>query len=63
MNTADWHKWFAYYPVYTPEYGTVWLRTVIRKSIPSGYVDHNANKSWAQQVSESMTGCWHRIPD
>lgn len=26
-----WHRWFAWFPIYVPKYGLVWLQYVERK--------------------------------
>lgn len=61
-NKAEWHTWFAWHPVYSIEVGWVWLMMVDRKQIPANYERHY-KLSFAEQVSEAITGCWHRIPE
>lgn len=63
VTNVDWHNWFAWYPVYTFEYGFVWFRTVRRKPIPADFKDRYATKSLAHRFMAKLTGCWYRIPD
>lgn len=65
MDKSNWHDWFAWYPVYSIEYGWVWLRWLRRKQIPADYKCpiHPAYKRWGESIGEYLTGCWHRIPD
>lgn len=62
-NKLEWHKWFCWYPVYSVEYGWVWLRFWDRKQVPQDYVDRARKKAVSARFSEWATGYWHRIPD
>lgn len=61
----EWHTWWAWYPVYSIQYGWVLFRYLHRKQIPDDYVDMRYPwvVSWSEKFSEKITGCWHRVPD
>lgn len=62
-SKTEWHDWFCWYPVYSIEYGWVWLRHLNRKAIPENYVSPVRCRKVSEKLSETLTGCWHRIPD
>lgn len=62
-SKSEWHDWFAWYPVYSVEYGWVWLRWLHRKEIPADYKDRAVYKEVSAILCEKLTNCWHRIPD
>jgi hypothetical protein len=39
---SDWHPWFAWRPVYTPNAGWVWLRMVERQR----WAQHHDRAGW-----------------
>lgn len=50
---APWHKWFAWHPVDTIDYGWVWLRKVNRRRCQIKTFLPGGGVRWWQHVMET----------
>ena len=48
---ADWHRWFAWYPVDTVDYGYVWLARIWRRRIQRHQYLRGGPDFWFQHRS------------
>lgn len=53
---GEWHKWFAWWPVYTYDNRRVWLRCVWRRCVMNKYIIDPVQRKWWWYQIEAPNG-------